>query len=55
MLTQSVDSALMQDYDNKEILIGDDGSNEATRAVCEKYEQEHGIISRIVKMKIGLK
>lgn len=44
LLKQSVDSALMQDYDDKEILIGDDGSDEETRALCEKYEQEHGII-----------
>ncbi len=44
LLSQAVDSALMQDYDNKEILIGDDGSNEETRALCEKYERENGII-----------
>ena len=44
LLSQAIDSVLMQDYDDKEILVGDDGSNEETRAVCKKYEKEHGII-----------
>ncbi len=44
LLSQAVNSALMQDYENKEILIGDDGSNEETRDLCEKYEREKGII-----------
>lgn len=44
LLEQSIESALMQDYDDKEILVGDDGSNQETRAMCEKYKKEHGII-----------
>jgi spore maturation protein CgeD len=44
LLLQSVNSALSQDYEDKEILIGDDGSDLETRELCEKYEQEHGII-----------
>jgi spore maturation protein CgeD len=44
LLLQSVNSALMQDYEDKEILIGDDGSDLETRELCEKFEEEHGII-----------
>jgi spore maturation protein CgeD len=44
LLPQAVESALMQDYDDKEILIGDDGSILEVRELCEKYEKENGII-----------
>lgn len=44
LLSQAIESALMQDYEDKEILVGDDGSDEETRAVCEKYEKENGIL-----------
>jgi spore maturation protein CgeD len=44
LLEQSIESALMQDYEDKEILVGDDGSDKETRDLCEKYEKEHGII-----------
>jgi spore maturation protein CgeD len=44
LLEQSIESALMQDYEDKEILVGDDGSDKETRAVCEEYEKENGIV-----------
>lgn len=41
LLSQAVESVLMQDYKDKEILIGDDGSNKETREVCEVYENAY--------------
>lgn len=41
-IAQTLDSVLMQKTDfDYEILVGDDGSSDATRDVVERYRQEH--------------
>lgn len=40
-VTEAVESALAQDYENIEIVIGDDSTNEKTKLVMEEYEKKY--------------
>lgn len=40
-LTAAVESALAQDYDNIEIVIGDDSTDKRTKAIMEEYAKQH--------------
>lgn len=46
-IAQAIESALMQDYANKEIVIVDDGSSDGSRTLLEKFAAEHTIINYI--------
>ena len=40
-LVQCLNSVIKQNYDNKEIIIIDDGSTDESRKIIEKYIKEH--------------
>lgn len=44
MLRRAVDSVLNQTYDNIEIIISDDASNDGTEEFCRNLEKAHGNI-----------
>lgn len=41
-LSQAVNSALMQSYANKEIIIGDDGSKDGSIELIEQFVRSRG-------------
>lgn len=46
-IAAAIESALSQDYLNKEIVIVDDGSSDDSRALLEKFAQKNSIINYI--------
>ncbi|WP_458128154.1 glycosyltransferase family 2 protein [Pseudomonas sp. Z2-11] len=41
LISETIDSVLMQDYPNLEIVVADDASTDTTAAVIKGYEQRH--------------
>lgn len=39
-LTRTLDSVCCQDYNNLEIIVVDDGSNDASLQLCEQYQSK---------------
>lgn len=53
-LTRCVDSLLQQKYQNIEILLIDDGSADASPAICDRYAQTHANVRVLHKINEGL-
>ncbi len=48
-LCQCVDSIIKQNYDNKEIILVDDGSTDGSTAICDSYAEKYDVIKVIHK------
>ena len=44
-LPDCIDSILMQDFDNYEVILIDDGSTDSSGDICDKYAENHAQIS----------
>lgn len=53
-LTQCIESVLMQSYDDKEILLINDGSTDGSKSICENYAENYTFIKLINKKNEGL-
>lgn len=53
-LEQCVNSILVQDYKDLEIILVDDGSRDGSPTICDKYAKEHSFVSVIHKKNGGL-
>jgi glycosyltransferase involved in cell wall biosynthesis len=53
-LAAAIDSALAQTYNNYHILISDDGSEDRTAAIAQKFQQSNAKISFIQHPRLGL-
>lgn len=51
-LSQSLDSILSQDYQNLEVILIDDGSTDASGAICDRYAAEDSRV-RVIHRKNG--
>jgi len=46
-VAEALDSALAQTWDNLEIIIVDDGSTDETRAIIDRYAEQHDEVTAI--------
>ena len=53
-ISQCVDSILSQTYQNLEIILVDDGSQDATPDICANFEKAYGSVRCILKKNEGL-
>jgi len=53
-LKECVDSLIDQDYENKEIILVDDGSPDGCPAICDAYSEQYDFIKTIHKENGGL-
>lgn len=53
-LNQCVDSIISQDYENKEIILVDDGSTDSSGTICDEYSNKFDYIKTIHKSNGGL-
>ncbi|CAH0334858.1 hypothetical protein FVB9288_00466 [Flavobacterium sp. CECT 9288] len=55
-LKECIESILKQDYENKEIIVADDGSTDGTQEMLLKYEQEYPnlFILKLAKNNLGI-
>lgn len=53
-IDKCVNSVLKQDFDNYEIILVDDGSNDKSPIICDKYEQTSNKVKVIHKQNGGL-
>lgn len=53
-LRQCIDSIISQNYENKEIILVDDGSKDKSPAICDEYSEKYDFIKVIHKENGGL-
>ena len=53
-LKECIDSLIDQDYENKEIVLVDDGSPDGSPAICDAYSEQYDFIKTIHKENGGL-
>ncbi len=53
-LKECIDSLVDQDYENKEIILVDDGSPDGSPAICDAYSEQYDFIKTIHKENGGL-
>ena len=46
-IRECLNSILLQTYDNKEIIVVDDGSTDRTSEICDLFEKKHDCIKVI--------
>lgn len=53
-LGECIESILLQDYKNKEIILVDDGSTDSSHLICDKYAKDNDCVKVIHKTNGGL-
>lgn len=50
-IREAIDSVLIQDYPNLEIIIGDDGSTDGTQEILKDYQQKYPTLIKLILSK----